>query len=280
MPAGSAIVLVVVLLVAFKLFVWYLEPRLVFYPFAGVQATPRSMGIAYRDLTLTTRDGVRLAAWWIDHDAARIEVVYFHGNGGNLSNWLPILADIQARGCAILAIDYRGYGASGGASSEQGLYRDADAALAAFWRDLHRPDRRVVYWGRSLGTTVAAYAAQVRPPDGLVLESPFPDKASVIADSPVFRLLNLFSSYRFPTRAFLRGYAGPALVVAGEGDTTIPLRLSRRVFDSIAGPKTFLEVPYADHNDLHLVEPRVYWRGIEAFLGSLTVAGDAASARR
>src|SRR6185503_8840732 len=112
-----------------KLLAWYLEPRMAFYPFAGVQETPRALGLEFRDLSIATRDGERLSAWWIEPRDARVEVVYFHGNGGNLSTWLPILAQIVRRDCAVLAVDYRGYGVSTGVPSETGLYRDADATL-------------------------------------------------------------------------------------------------------------------------------------------------------
>ena len=63
--------------------------------------------------------------------APRALVLYFHGNGGNLSVWLPILAGVAREGFTVAAIDYRGYGKSSGTPSEKGLYRDVDAALAS-----------------------------------------------------------------------------------------------------------------------------------------------------
>jgi hypothetical protein len=53
----------------------------------------------------------------------------------------------------------------------------------------------IVFWGRSLGTAVAAYAATVRKPDGLVIESGFPDARSIVRDSLLFRILSPFGSY-------------------------------------------------------------------------------------
>ncbi len=67
------------------------------------------------------------------HPAPRARILYFHGNGGNLSVWAPILAGIHRRGYAVHAFDYRGYGASTGRPSEQGLYRDVEAAAAWPW---------------------------------------------------------------------------------------------------------------------------------------------------
>src|SRR5688572_8725241 len=80
---------------------------------------------------------------------ARASVVYFHGNGGNLSIWAPILAGIHREGYAVYAIDYRGYGLSTGRPSERGLFRDLDA-FVPWARDRVPAGLPVVYWGRSL----------------------------------------------------------------------------------------------------------------------------------
>ena len=101
-------------------------------------------------------------------------MLFFHGNGGNLSGWLPVIAAIHAQGYAVTAFDYRGYGLGTGAPSERGLYQDVDAVLA-WWTPRQRPGVPVVFWGRSLGTTFAAYAATKVRPAGLVLESGFPE---------------------------------------------------------------------------------------------------------
>jgi fermentation-respiration switch protein FrsA (DUF1100 family) len=248
-----------------KLFVWLLEPR---WPsFLPASDTP-PIRTPSRDLSIETSDGERLSAGGSSRDA-RGEVVFFHGNGGNLSNWLPIAAGIHAQRLAVLIVDYRGYGASTGSPSESGLYRDADATLAVFWRELHRAGRPVIYWGRSLGGAPAAYATGVRAPDGVILESVFPDKASAIAGDPIFRILNLFSSWRFPTTKFLEKYRGPALVIHGDADRTIDPGLGRRVFDALQGPKRLLLIRGGDHNDVHDVDPRAYWEGVESFLSSL-----------
>lgn len=261
--------LLLTFLVVLKLLVWYVEPKLAFYPFAGVQETPRDLGIEFSDLSIVTSDGERLSAWWLEPRDALAEVVYFHGNGGNLSNWLPIVAAMHARRLAVLAVDYRGYGASSGAPSEQGLYRDADATLDRFWRELHRAGRPVIYWGRSLGGAPATYGAKVRRPDGVILEAPFPDKNAVVAGNPLLRVLGVFSSYRFPMREFLGAYEGPALVIHGDADTIVDPSLGRQVFDALKGPKTLVLIPGADHNDLHDVDPNMYWDAIETFLRSL-----------
>lgn len=260
-----------VLVIVMKWLVAQLEPRLVFFPSPGETETPRTLGLAYRDLAIRTADGETIAAWWMPHEAARADVVYFHGNGGNLSLWLPILAGVHGRGMNVLAFDYRGYGRSTGAPSEQGLYRDADAVLRELARLRQeggaqggdgRP-RPVVYWGRSLGGVVAAHATTVARPDGLILESTFPDKASVIRYNVVLRVLNLFASYTFDTAGMLRGFDRPTLVIHGDADSVIPYAAGRTLFEGLTGPRRFLTLPGGDHNDSQPPSAREYWQAID-----------------
>src|ERR671912_477046 len=128
--ALAAIVVSTALVITMKWLVTRVEPRPTFFPSAGETETPKSIGLEYEAVSIRTAGGETIAAWWMPHEAARADIVYFHGNGGNLSIWLPILAGVQASGLNVLAFDYRGYGRSTGSPTEKGLYRDADAVLA------------------------------------------------------------------------------------------------------------------------------------------------------
>jgi uncharacterized protein len=263
---------IVLALIALKALVVWLEPRMAFYPIRGVQETPGAMSLSYVDLRIPTRDGETLHAWWLEHPQPRGEVIFWHGNGGNLSLWLDVIAGLRTRGFSVLAADYRGYGASTGTPAEQGLYRDADATIEEFMRRRGHREVPLLYWGRSLGCPVAAYAATMRAPDALVLESPMPDVRSLLRTNSIMWLLSLLSSYRFPTSLFLRNYDGPLLVVHGDRDTIVPFSAGRHVFDEArTRRKTFAAVAGGDHNDLHVVNPAEYWRAIDDFVGTLNV---------
>ena len=254
---------------ALKLFVWWVEPRMAFYPIRGVQETPATVGLAFTDVRIPTEDGEMLHAWWLEHPSPRAQVIFWHGNGGNLSLWLDVIAELRRRGFSVLAVDYRGYGASTGRPSERGLYRDADGSLRLFAERLRKPGVPALYWGRSIGSPVAAYAASRMAPDALVLESPFPDIQTILRSNPVLWMLSFLSSYRFPTSKYLERYQGPLLVVHGDADTIIPFSAGRRVFERAPSPlKSFLPLKGADHNDLHFVNPTSYWRGIDEFVDS------------
>jgi uncharacterized protein len=261
------------------LLVRMVEPRLAFYPLAGESTTPADFGVAYETLSAPTRDGERLHGWRLapqlsgeggpaQPENPRAHIVYFHGNGGNLSIWAPILAGLARRGYAVTAFDYRGYGSSSGRPSERGLYRDADAVLERFWSGppLQGP---VIYWGRSLGGAMAAYAASTRAPNGVILESAFPDVRTLVRSSPPMALLSLFSTYRFPAAEFLQNVRSPALVMHGDADSVIPFSQGRALFERIPGPKRFVTIAGGDHNDLTPRDPEAYWKAVDQFIAGL-----------
>jgi uncharacterized protein len=243
------------------------EPRLAFFPSAGESSTPADFGAPFEATTLGTNDGERLRAWTLPRRDAAALVVYFHGNGGNLSVWAPILAGVQARGYAVRAIDYRGYGLSTGRPSEHGLHRDVDAAIEWAWTAAGA-GVPVVYWGRSLGAAMAAYAATRRRPDGLILESGFPDARSLVRGSPLAALA-LFSSYRFPAASDARRAACPALVLHGDADSVIPYALGVRLYDALVEPKYFVRIRFGDHNDVTPPDAAAYWSSVRTFVDRL-----------
>jgi uncharacterized protein len=260
-----SVISVVAVVVALAMLVRAIEPSFAFFPLAGETTTPAQFGVSYEAIAIHTSDSEQLHAWRLPADAPGATIVYFHGNGGNLSVWAPVVAGIAQRGYSVLAFDYRGYGRSSGRPTEQGLYRDVDAVLehVARHRDTHRP---LVYWGRSLGTTMAAYAATVARPDALILESGFPDARTLVRSSPPLAFLALFSTYRFPTAEFVNRTGSPVLVVHGDADSVVPFALGRALFERISGSKEFVTVHGGDHNDVVPRDWSRYWDAIDRFI--------------
>lgn len=265
--------LVVVGVIAMALLVRQFEARLAFFPFAGENRTPEQFGASFHALTITTSDGEQLRAWHLPRPDAVAQVVYFHGNGGNLSVWSDVLVGIVRRGYEVIAVDYRGFGLSTGAPSEQGLYRDVDATIAFVDDRLQRPGLPLIYWGRSIGAAMAAYAASRRAPDGVILEAGFPNARAIFENNPVMSALTLFTTYRFPTARWMTTVSAPALVLHGDSDRVIPYRLGQRLYESLPGPKRFVTIAGGDHNDPEPRDAPLYWGAIRDFVTS-------ASARR
>ena len=265
----STLLLVLAFLVIVAVLVRLAQPRMSFFPFPGEDLTPARYGVPFDAVDIGTSDGERLRAWWLPHEHAHAQVVYFHGNGGNLSVWSDILVETHRRGFSVLAVDYRGYGLSTGSPSERGLYLDAEAALEVFHERLRRPGVPVVYWGRSLGTAVAAFAASRRQPDGVVLEAGFRDARTLTREYPILWIFSWFSSYRFPTAEWMASARVPALVMHGTADSVVPFRQGQWLFESLGGDKRFFAIEGADHNDARAPDTEAYWNAVNGFVSGL-----------
>ncbi|HEX8687377.1 MAG TPA: alpha/beta hydrolase [Pyrinomonadaceae bacterium] len=204
-----------------------------------------------------TADGLRLYGWLFRARGrpAGATVIYFHGNGGNVSYCGWVGESLAARGFDVLLFDYRGYGRSRGETAgERGLYADADAAYDFVTRVRGVPPRRVVLYGQSLGTAAAADVASRRECGALVLESGLSSAADMAG--VVFPWLPRFvrglTKNKLDTVSKLPRVGCPVLVVHGDRDEVIPVAQGRRLFEAAPEPKRLRIVEGAGHNDLSM----------------------------
>jgi uncharacterized protein len=101
-----------------------------FQPQRALIETPERAGLRYETVTLRAADGVELFTWFLPaRGAAEATVLFLHGNAENISTHFFNVAWMPAEGFNVLALEYRGYGKSGGVPSLAGVQLDIDAAL-------------------------------------------------------------------------------------------------------------------------------------------------------
>ncbi len=267
----GAVLALAVALLAVTILLLAFERRLVYFPSRGLDLQPGDLGLAHEEAFLAAEDGVRIHAWLLPAAGARRLILVCHGNAGNLSHRLRRAREMQRRlGASVLLFDYRGYGRSEGSPDEQGTSRDARAAWRYATGTKGLPPSSIVLFGESLGAAVAAQLALEKPARALVLESPFtsiPDMARVAYPflPPVGPLIRT----RYETLAKAPRLALPLLVLHGERDEVVPIAQGRRVFEAAAGPKRFVAIPGAGHNDTYLAGGQPYWDALAAFLDSV-----------
>jgi pimeloyl-ACP methyl ester carboxylesterase len=127
-------------------------------------------------------------------DSADTIIVYFHGKSDNIDRYWARIRLLYETGFAVLAVDYRGFGLSGGTSTEASLYEDGRATLAYVRDNLGNP--RVVVYSYSLGSIIGCEMAIA---DGarerlahLVLEAPIGSIETIVKDGAY---LNIPASY-------------------------------------------------------------------------------------
>lgn len=246
-------------------------PFFVFYPetLQPHETHPRYWGFPQAtEVRIPTEDGIELHAWWFAADrpeSRRGTAIYFHGNAGHLGDRGAVAAALSNLGLDVLLPDYRGYGASGGKPSEEGLYADARAAYRWLVEERGVDPAQLLALGNSLGSSVAAALAVSRPVAGVVLLGPFTDTVA-IARHRLSWLPDWYLDWldnRFDTLERAPRIEVPTFVAAGEEDRVIPPGQSREVFEALRGPRRWLEIPGAGHNDIFAHE--ALWRELQRF---------------
>jgi fermentation-respiration switch protein FrsA (DUF1100 family) len=180
-------------------------------------------------------------------------MVYFHNNRETAASRVGIARALHTRGFGVLLVEYRGYGDSRGAApSEEGLYLDAECALDMLAARGIGADR-VVLWGTSLGTGVAAEMARRARGARLVLETPYTSIPELVVDAAPFVPAKLLVPDHFDTIAKSATIRVPTLVIHGDLDEVVPFWMGERVARAIVGAR-LLKIAGAHHGDLFVKE--------------------------
>jgi len=246
-----ALVVVLVIVVVLMAALWLGQRRLIYFPDS---ASPRPPGDV-REVSLETSDGLRLTAWLVTPTGTDrgVAVLVAPGNAGNRADRIGLARALANAGLTVLLMDYRGYGGNPGRPSEDGLARDARAAVAYLAGSGYGPER-TVYFGESLGAAVVAELATEHPPAGLLLRSPFIDLASVGAHHYPVLPVRVLLRDRYPVGDNVERVAAPTVVIYGSADATVPPGQSEAVAQRCAGLVKVVVVNRADHNDPALVD--------------------------
>ena len=223
------------------------QRHLIFFPDRELRNTPASYGLPFEDVTLTTSDNVRLAAWWIPAATPRGALVFAHGNAGNIGDRLDFTAYFRERGLSVMLFDYRGYGHSEGMPSEAGTECDIDAAITLVTGAKRVPSERLILYGESLGGAVALAAAARHRPAALVVASTFtsvPEMAHVHYPWAPRALVRI----RYDSLGLVPTLRCPVLVMHGPDDSIVPFSMGEALFRAAREPKRFAHL-VGDHND-------------------------------
>lgn len=248
-----------------------LEPRMTYFPTRGPSADPAALGLRCDEVFVTASDNVRLHGWYCPPPAAaahRADIVFFHGNGGNVGHRLQKIRELGRLGLGVFIVDYRGYGRSAGSPDDAGIQRDAEAMFQAARGRADAAGVPLGMYGESLGTIPAVrQAAAHRETAFLILEGSFPGKRAVAARMPLFWPFLPFLGGALEMGPHAARVFCPVLVMHARGDEVIPFALGRAVYDRLTGSRLreWYEASRGGHNDLSEADAGFFPR-IGAFL--------------
>jgi uncharacterized protein len=248
--AKTLIRLLVTCLLLIIMLRWF-EHSQVYHPDRVLTAPSAEFGRQYEDVWFKASDGVELNGWFFpagtNSDRAHLAVLVCHGNAGNIGDRLDTCAALLATGANVLLFDYRGYGRSGGRPSEEGTYRDAEAAHQ-WLRQRGFAGTNIIAFGESLGGGVAAELAARQAVGGLVLQSTFTSIPDIGAELFPWLPVRWLAKIRYDTHAKLPGLKIPVLVMHSRTDEIVPFHHGERNFAAANEPKLFWELK-GSHNE-------------------------------
>ena len=226
---------------------------------------PADFNIAYDDHFRVMSDGTKIHAWYLKRKDPTVNsqglVLFFHGNGMNLTNHLPNLSWLTEKGFDIVLWDYRGYGRSEGEADHELVYRDSLEILN--WahqlkHEGHHP--RLILYGQSLGGMILGRAIaddpQASDADWLVFDSTFMSYQDLAFD----KLSSFWMTWPFSALAYIllsdtwavekveRFPQIKTLFIHSHADKVVPFTFGEQYFKHWQTPiKCFWTLPEGEH---------------------------------
>jgi fermentation-respiration switch protein FrsA (DUF1100 family) len=225
------------------------QRKLMYLPSKHIDA-PRNYGLeGFSDMRAKTSDGVTVQLWYHPAENNMPTIVYFHGNAAHLGNRAGKFAAFAHDGFGVLALGYRGYGASEGEPTEQGLYSDARAAIAYATKENNIPLTKIMLYGESLGSGVAVQMATEYKVGALLLEAPYTSVVNRAAEIYFFVPVKFLIHDHYDSISKISTVKMPVLIFHGEQDITIPLAHGKAILAAANEPKKAYFFPHIGHTD-------------------------------
>jgi uncharacterized protein len=268
--AGSYLLIVLLMYLA--------QTRLLFPTYLASFAETELPSSAQR-LCIAAADGTHLAGVvFAPTSERRSEEVLLVGFGGNVWNVesMALALHRQFPTTRVAGFHYRGYRPSGGRPSAKGVLADALETFDALHAQL--PASRTIAIGFSIGTPVAAYLAQHRTLDGLILVTPFDSLVELARDHFRWLPVRALLRHRMSTLDFMTGVSTPTAMIAAGRDSVVPARRTEPLRRAIPNLVFDRVIPEAEHNDLY--DLPVFWDALaQAVQAVLRSGGHAQSAQ-
>ncbi|MEE9574841.1 MAG: alpha/beta hydrolase [Gammaproteobacteria bacterium] len=263
----SALFILVSVWVLLSLLLYLFQPKFVYFPRSEIDFTPDMAGLSYEDIYFKTADDIELNGWFIPAEGARKTLLFFHGNGGNISHRLDSLNILHGLGLSVFIIDYRGYGQSQGTTSEQGTYRDAEAAWQFLTETRGITDKDIIIFGRSMGAAIATWLASQHTPNMLILESSFTSVVDMAKHYYPYLPTQLLTRIKYASIDRIENIQCPVLISHSQTDEIVPFEFGRALFEKAQTPKVFMELK-GGHNDGFIVTGHAYIQGLDNFIST------------
>jgi alpha-beta hydrolase superfamily lysophospholipase len=262
-----------------------LHPMMAVHPLHRLpELTPSDLGYSFEELRFTSRDGTRLAGWFIPAPDARGTIVYCHGYGENRGQVMSLLHPLREQGFNVLSFDFRGHGDSQGRTVTFGPREINDLLAACDLAKERGAGRPIVLVGVSMGAAIALQALPQLPEvKGVWVDTAFGRLATVLERHFAFLPARLRPAFVRISNALLlldcgfwasevnpiRGLAGlqvPIYFCHGRADRYASFDEARLLYQTYGGPKQRYWVDDTTHESIAAPARDEYYRRLGEFV--------------
>jgi pimeloyl-ACP methyl ester carboxylesterase len=255
--------------------------------FFGINAAKKQNTIVpdstFQTVYLTTKNGLKLEAWYIAADSAKGTVALFHGHGGSKSGVFKESEEFRKMHYNTFLLDFRAHGGSEGNTCTIGCNESEDVKLAYdFIKE--KGEKNIVLWGISMGAatitkTISDYSIQ---PGKVILEMPFGSilkagegriKMLGLPGEPFAALVAFwggvehgFWAFSMKPTEFVKKINCPVLLQWGANDPRVTRGEMDEIYNNIPGSKRLVVYDSSGHESLCSKETEKWKTEVSAFL--------------
>jgi len=248
-----------------SLVIYFKQASYIYLPSKKIETLPDHHHIDYENVYFTSSDNNKLNGWFIEADNAQATVLFCHGNAGNISILIETIEILKNLNLNVLVFDYRGYGLSEGAPTEEGTYSDAKAAYDYLTKTKNISPSKLIIFGRSLGGPIASWLAQQFPPKAIILESTFTSMLDMAHRRFPYIPAKMMVRYTYPTETYVKNFTKPTLIIHSSEDELIPYSMGQKLYDNITTTKVIAEI-HGDHGNGFFTSGQEYIDCLRKFL--------------
>jgi fermentation-respiration switch protein FrsA (DUF1100 family) len=221
-----------------------------------------------KDILIPVQEDIAIGARFHMAEKSGGNLLFFHGNGEIVADYDELGAVYNQSGINLLAVDYRGYGRSGGRPTVTAMMQDCHIIFHFVLKWLQQNDFTgpLLLMGRSLGSaSVLELAANYKNLiDGLIVESGFAYAGPLLTLLGIdVAALGFKEEKGFRNVDKIRNFDKPTLIIHAEFDHIIPYSDGQTLYDTCpSGNKKLLKIPGANHND-------IFMRGFQEYLAAV-----------
>jgi len=219
-------------------------------------------------------ENIRLSCYYHNKHPNAKTVIYFHGNGEEVSDaiglFVPVFEKMEIN---LFLAEYRGYGMSGGTPGLSVMLSDVEYIVKA----TGQPVENLVLFGRSIGSLYAVHGASVFPNiSGLIIESGISnllERVLMRAEPEQLGLnmeeLQAVVDKEFNHREKLAQFKGSTMVLHALHDSMVHCDHGKQLFEWAPHPKVMKLFDEGDHNDIFFVNAEEYFKLVYQFIAQL-----------